>query len=114
MLTFQSPFVAVIHSIVSQHLGAHFCRCENELVDRDLYRLRPRRNGKAQYYGGDKGDPFRRHGGVPAYFRSAATCSACCSWPWNIFRPVCNRPLSSPLLAEGISVLSSAPFTVLW
>jgi hypothetical protein len=47
------------------------------------------------------------------YFSAAATCSACCSWPWKIFRPVCSRLFSSPLLAEGISSVSSAPSTAL-
>lgn len=33
--------------------------------------------------------------------------------PWNILRPVCSRLWSSGLLADGMSVVSSAPFTVL-
>ena len=48
-----------------------------------------------------------------SYFKPAATCSACCSWPWKIFRPVCSRLFSSALFAFGISVVSSALSTAL-
>jgi hypothetical protein len=47
-------------------------------------------------------------------YSDLATCSACCWCPWKIFNPVCSNSFSSGLLAEGMSVFSSAPFTVLW
>ena len=54
-MTFQSPFVAVAVCASDvlvdpldrvADLGVHFGRRENELVDRNLYRLRLRRDGQ--------------------------------------------------------------------
>ena len=39
-----------------------------------------------------------RHLSAVSHFSMPATCSACCSWPWKIFRPVSSRLFSSALL----------------
>src|SRR5439155_16300932 len=96
-------------------LGRNFGRREHQIVDRDLDRRRMRRNlyRSEQQGGHSKQIASRTHGGLP-YFSLAATCSACCWWPWKIFRPVCSRLFNSALLADGINCVSSAPLTALW
>ena len=46
--------------------------------------------------------------------RFFSSCSACFWCSWNRLRPVSRSDLSSALLAPGISVVFSAPFTVRW
>jgi len=50
---------------------------------------------------------------IHVYLSALATCSACARCSRNRVKPVCNRDFSSPFLADGIRVDSSAPSTVL-
>src|SRR6516164_59472 len=94
--------------------------CRGRMCDDELFHLhlngvgarharRNNENERAEYL-----TQYRTCHSAEPYLNSAATCSACCSWPWKIFSPVVSRSLSSALLASGISVLSSAESTVLW
>src|ERR1700744_4728612 len=95
-------------------LCRHFRRRDNEIFHRNLNGRRQRRDGGARHKSrDDREHPSRPHG-VASYFNIAATCSACCSWPWKIFSPVCSRLFSSALLEEGMSCVSSALSTALW
>src|SRR3569833_1705415 len=92
------------------HLGRNLRRYDLQILHYNLNGLGPRRDGAddAAERSDDEYIPSRLHGILHFYLSAASTCSACCSWPWKIFRPVCSRLLSSALLADGMSVVSSA------
>lgn len=90
-------------------------RSKGELLDPDLNGLGARCSRQEE----EKESAERSNGQAIAhsmrrYLNCAATCSACCSCPWKIFRPVVSRALRSGLVADGISVFSSALSTALW
>src|ERR1700754_3317367 len=92
--------------------GRGLRRRDHQIVHRNLNRRRMRRDGHPEHQRCNNRENPSRHHKTP-YFSSAATCSACCWWPWKILRPVCNRLFSSALLADGMSSVSSAPLTAL-
>src|SRR5262249_43496990 len=62
-------------------LGRDLGRVDLQVFHQDLYRRRARWNGHCA--NGEGGDNQARAAGLhwAPYFSSAATCSACCSWP---------------------------------
>src|SRR5581483_4242912 len=97
------------------NLGAHLGGRKYQVLDRHLdccglRHLRPQQSCDRKEERRLQATPHD----LTYLLNSAATCSACCSCPWKIFKPVCRRLFSSALFADGISVVSSALSTALW